>query len=113
MNARQTSLFDAEPDPVSNGTAGSKRAAKAIKPIRMTQRQRILQFIRTSSVSGRTREDIAWLGGIPIQSVCARCSELLGNPVIDGKLSRPVLIKAAPFTRANASGIQVEVLVLV
>lgn len=114
MTARQLSLFDgSEPEPVHNSSAGSRRAAKAIAPKRLTQRERILEFIRERGRIGSTRDEIAYMLDIPIQSVCARCSELFGNPVIDGRFTRPVLIKPASFTRENTSGIAVEVLVVV
>lgn len=96
---------------ITNGTAGSRAAAESIRPHRVPQRERILEFIR-SRPAGATRSEIAsWLG-VALASVCPRCSELQGFPCRNGKLTRPVLIKPAPFTRANGSGIQVEVLVL-
>lgn len=114
MMPHQTSLFDgSEPEPVHNHTKGSKRAARAIRPVRVSQRDQILSFIDGRGDQGATRNEIAdWLG-VALASVCPRVSELQGFPCRKGKLTRPVLIRAAAFTRENSSGIAVEVLVVV
>lgn len=60
------------------------------KPKHSGQRLKVYEFIRTMSVVGATREQIAESLGIPLASVCGRVSELLKcDDVIETAERRP------------------------
>ena len=68
--------------PYAPGSATSRAAAVAAAPKAGTQRQRVLEAIRSSGYRGCTRPELAEATGLPLQSICARASELLEGGLI-------------------------------
>lgn len=53
------------------------RAAVAIRPVSGKKRRQVMEIIAAAGFTGITRQEIADLHGLPIQSVCGRVKELL------------------------------------
>lgn len=93
MRALQDSLFDpAGPiDRVTQPRVGhhhrdatetERRAAQAQVALGGKRRLQVLKVIVDAGVAGVTRQEIADLYGIPIQSVCGRVKELLDGQFV-------------------------------
>lgn len=53
------------------------KAAVAIRPISGAKRRQVMEHIAAAGFTGITRQELADLYGIPIQSVCGRVKELI------------------------------------
>lgn len=94
--------------PVTGQTTGqtTKRVAKQrVQRNAVSGRTAVLDYVRSTGDRGATREEIAEMTGMRIQTVCGRCSELLNPP----DKSRPKL-HSNGTTRIGSSGSPASVL---
>lgn len=85
---QQPSLFDAPRPtrvrapyggrpPAQAGSPTSLAGAERIRGYAPTQRERVLEYVRSRGAFGATRLEIAHATGIAINAVCGRAAELL------------------------------------
>jgi hypothetical protein len=65
--------------PYQPGSATSRAAAESARFSAAEQRARVADFYRTQAPGGATREEAAIRLGLPIQSICPRVRELIGD----------------------------------
>lgn len=76
--------------PAAPYSATSIAAARDVEPRAGTQRHAVAAAIRFAGKRGYTRHQVASVTGLSLQSVCARCKELLDAGLIEvGPLVRP------------------------
>jgi hypothetical protein len=100
MQDAATAVFQ---DPPHNGTTTSRLAAEAKIRTLARSRDRVLAYIRSQGAAGATRDEIDAALGMPIQSVCARCDDLLK--------AQPPLIRARGDKRKTRRGCFADVMV--
>lgn len=82
----------------ANRTGTSRRAAAAAEPRCPSQRDRVLEMLSHFGIMGCTQSRLSQLLGIPLQSVCARVSEL-------GEMGSVVALTEERETAAGGSGL--------
>lgn len=85
MSQNQSTLFDkhctVNPPvrPPAQRVRTSIEAANRIAPHAGNMRERVYEFLREAGSRGATRAELAASLGMRLQTVCGRCSELLGH----------------------------------
>lgn len=82
------------------------RSAVAIRPVSGKKRRQVMEIIAATGFTGITRQEIADLHGLPIQSVCGRVKELIDGGFVRAteheRHGRAVLIATERGFRAVA-----------
>lgn len=89
---------------IHNGTTTSIEAAESVRSTAATDRQRILDSIRSAGIHGMTREQIEVATGLTGNTVRPRCAELLAAGTIEeaGEIRRTKSGRAAKVLTVRA-----------